>query len=60
MQQRPARILHVDRPLKPAETDDASNERPGRVRAFWNWLRRTAEPRGAEPLSRAPLDLIVK
>ena len=46
----------MNRPEKPAETE-ALNERPGRVRAFWHWLTRTGEPRGAQPLSAADLRL---
>src|SRR3989304_4158082 len=30
---------------------------PGRVRAFWNWLTRSAGPRGAQPSSAGALKL---
>lgn len=30
---------------------------PGRVRAFWNWLTRSAGPRGAQPISPGDLKL---
>ena len=46
----------MNEPAKPVETE-TQNERLGRVRAFWNWLRRTGEPRGAEPLSPSDLRL---
>ena len=46
----------MNEPAKPVETE-TQNERLGRVRAFWNWLRRTSEPRGAEPLSPSDLRL---
>jgi malonyl-CoA decarboxylase len=46
----------VNKPLKPAETENG-NDRPGRVRAFWNWLTRTGEARGAQPLSASDLRL---
>jgi malonyl-CoA decarboxylase len=46
----------VNKPLKPAETE-SPDERPGRVRAFWNWLTRTSEPRGAQPLSASDVRL---
>jgi len=46
----------MNKPAKPVETD-TQNERPGRVRAFWNWLTRTGEPRGAQPLSPSDLRL---
>ena len=46
----------MNKPGKPVETE-TQNERLGRVRAFWNWLRRTGEPRGAEPLSPSDLRL---
>jgi malonyl-CoA decarboxylase len=46
----------MNKPLNPAETENA-NDRPGRVRAFWNWLTRTGEARGAQPLSASDLRL---
>ncbi len=46
----------VNKPAKPVETEPAP-ERPGRVRAFWHWLTRTSEPRGAVPLSASDLRL---
>ena len=32
-------------------------EKPGRVRAFWNWLTRAGGPRGTQPISAAELKL---
>src|SRR5215510_10131130 len=46
----------MDRAAKPVVTE-TQNDRPGRVRAFWNWLTRTGEPRGAQPLSPSDLRL---
>jgi len=46
----------MNKPAKPAETE-TRNERLGRVRAFWSWLRRPGEPRGAVPLSASDLRL---
>jgi malonyl-CoA decarboxylase len=36
---------------------ESALEKPGRVRAFWNWLTRTGGPRGAQPISAAELKL---
>ena len=46
----------MNKPLQPAETE-SPNERLGRVRAFWNWLRRTGDPASAQPLSPSDLRL---
>ncbi|HTO46975.1 MAG TPA: malonyl-CoA decarboxylase [Burkholderiales bacterium] len=46
----------MNKPAKPVETE-AQNDRLGRVRAFWNWLTRTGEPRAAQPLSASDLRL---
>jgi len=46
----------MNKPLKPAETE-SPDERPGRVRAFWNWLTRTSDPRAAQPLSASDVRL---
>jgi len=46
----------MNRPEQPAAAGE-SDDRPGRVRAFWNWLTRTREPRGARPLTPADLRL---
>jgi malonyl-CoA decarboxylase len=46
----------MNKPLRPDETEGA-DDRPGRVRAFWNWLTRTGAPRGAQPLSPSDLRL---
>ena len=56
MQYRSLKIALVNKPAKPAETE-SPNERQGRVRAFWNWLTRTGEARGAQPLSGTDLRL---
>ena len=46
----------MNKPLRPDETE-AVDDRPGRVRAFWNWLTRTGASRGAQPLSPSDLRL---
>jgi malonyl-CoA decarboxylase len=53
---QPLEWIAVNKPAKPAETE-APPERPGKVRAFWNWLTRTSAPRDAVPLSPSDLRL---
>jgi len=36
---------------------EPARDQPGRVRAFWNWLTRSAGPRGAQPISAGDLKL---